>query len=155
MIHHALPDLHSVGENGAGLRGLDAATVLQPEQDASGQSRKTTARERLKTAYICEISRQGSTHPENLDLTYKEGVAGSTPASPTLKDRTSDYDQRRSQVRVLPCVPLRTLPLRGIADKKERFGTLAGLFLPPSATLALAGIGTVCTSATSRRRMSQ
>ena len=27
----------------------------------------------------------GSTHAENLDLTYKEGVAGSTLASPTLK----------------------------------------------------------------------
>ncbi len=61
----------------------DAATVLQPGQDASGQSRKTTARERLKTACICQISRQGSTYPESFDLTYKEGVAGSTPASPT------------------------------------------------------------------------
>jgi hypothetical protein len=32
-----------------------------------------------------EISRQGSTHPESFDLTYKEEVAGSNPASPTMK----------------------------------------------------------------------
>ena len=79
--------------------------MLQPELDASGQSRKTTARERLKTACICQISRQGSTYPESIDLTYKEGVAGSTPASPTLnRDRTSDYYEQRGgpQVKVLP-----------------------------------------------------
>jgi hypothetical protein len=29
--------------------------------------------------------RQGRTYPESLDLTYKEEVAGSNPASPTLK----------------------------------------------------------------------
>src|SRR5215217_8446482 len=63
-----------------------AATMLQPEPDASGQSRKTTARERLKTACICQISRQGSTHPESLDLTYKERVAGSNPASLTRRN---------------------------------------------------------------------
>jgi hypothetical protein len=39
----------------------------------------------LEIAYICQISRQGSTYPESIDLTYKEGVAGSTPASPTLE----------------------------------------------------------------------
>jgi hypothetical protein len=59
--------------------------MLQPEPDASGQSRKTTAQETAETAYLSEISRQVSTHPESVDLTYKEGVAGSTPASPTFK----------------------------------------------------------------------
>ena len=29
--------------------------------------------------------RQSSTHPESVDLTYKEEVAGSSPASPTSK----------------------------------------------------------------------
>jgi hypothetical protein len=57
--------------------------VLQPEPDAPGQSRKTQALETARTAYLCGISRQGSTHPESSDLTYKEGVAGSNPASPT------------------------------------------------------------------------
>jgi len=61
--------------------------VLQPESDTPEHSRKTTARERLKTACICQISRQGSTYPESIDLTYKEGVAGSTPASPTWRKR--------------------------------------------------------------------
>ena len=42
-----------------------AATVLQPEQDACGQSRKTTAQETLKTAYISGVSREGSTQPES------------------------------------------------------------------------------------------
>src|SRR5829696_6775461 len=59
--------------------------MLQPEPDASGQSRKTPAQETAKTAYICGIFRQGSTHQESLDITYKEGVAGSNSASPTYK----------------------------------------------------------------------
>ena len=75
-----------------------AATVLQPEQDASGQSRKTTAREMLKTAYMSEISRQGSTYPESFDLTYKEGVAGSTPASPTRRIRFSPRSRQLRRV---------------------------------------------------------
>ena len=29
--------------------------------------------------------RQGRTYPESVDLTYKEEVAGSNPASPTLE----------------------------------------------------------------------
>src|SRR5215207_325514 len=62
---------------------LDAATMLQPEPDASGQSRKTTVQETAKTACICDFFRQGRTHLERFDLTYKEGVAGSNPASPT------------------------------------------------------------------------
>ncbi len=74
-----------VGGNGAGLRRIDAATVLQPEPDTPEQSRKTATQEIAKTAYICEISRQGRTYPESSNLTYKEGVAGSNPASPTLK----------------------------------------------------------------------
>jgi hypothetical protein len=57
--------------------------MLQPEPDASGQSRKTTAQETAKTAHLCGIFRQGSTYPERFDLTYKEEVAGSNPASPT------------------------------------------------------------------------
>jgi hypothetical protein len=64
-----------------------AATVLQPEQDTPGQSRKTTAQEKSKTGYLCAISRQGRTYPESFDLNYKEGVAGLNPTSPTrLKD---------------------------------------------------------------------
>src|SRR5215208_5566955 len=47
--------------------------MLQPELDASGQSRKATVQESAKTAYICRISRQGSTHLESFDITYKEG----------------------------------------------------------------------------------
>jgi hypothetical protein len=38
-----------------------------------------------KTAHFCEIFRQGRTHQESFDITYKEGVAGSNPASPTLE----------------------------------------------------------------------
>jgi hypothetical protein len=34
---------------------LDAATVLQPEQDTLEQSRKMTAKEMPKTAYISDI----------------------------------------------------------------------------------------------------
>jgi hypothetical protein len=60
-----------------------AATVLQPEQDTPGQSRKTKAQEKSKTSYLCVISRQGRTYPESFNRTYKEGVAGSNPASPT------------------------------------------------------------------------
>ena len=41
--------------------------------------------ESAKTAYNCGISRQVSTYPESVDITYKEGVAGSNPASPTLE----------------------------------------------------------------------
>jgi hypothetical protein len=59
--------------------------MLQPEQDTPEQSGKATAQETPKTAYICVISRQVSTCPESSNLTYKEGVAGSTPASPTVK----------------------------------------------------------------------
>ena len=90
-LTNVLPNPYSAGENGVGLRGLDAATVLQPEPDTPGQCRKTTAQETAKTAYICQISRQDSTHPESFDLTYKEGVAGSTPASPTVE--SSQHDQ--------------------------------------------------------------
>jgi hypothetical protein len=43
--------------------------VLQPELDASGQGRKTTAQETPKTAYISGIPRQGSTYPESSKLT--------------------------------------------------------------------------------------
>jgi hypothetical protein len=76
-----------------------AATVLQPEQDTLGQSRKTTAQEMLKTAYMSEISRQDSTYRESFDLTYKEGVAGSTPASPTIeKYRFAGKSQRLKEV---------------------------------------------------------
>jgi hypothetical protein len=60
--------------------------MLQPEQDTPGQSRKTTAQETAKTGYLCAISRQGRTYPESFDITYKEGVAGSNPASPTLEN---------------------------------------------------------------------
>jgi hypothetical protein len=66
-----------------GSEGLDAATVLQPEPDAPGQSRKAMAQKTTKTAYLCAFSQQGSTYPERFDITYKEGVAGSNPASPT------------------------------------------------------------------------
>ena len=59
--------------------------MLQPEQDTLGQSRKATVQETLKAAYVRGISRQGSTYPESVDLPYKEGVAGSNPASPTMK----------------------------------------------------------------------
>jgi hypothetical protein len=48
---------------------------------AGKERRKKTA----KTAYICVISRQGSTYPESSNITYKEEVAGSNPASPTYK----------------------------------------------------------------------
>ena len=58
--------------------------MLQPEPDALGQSSKVTAQETSKTAHLCGVIRQGSTHPESIDLTYKEGVAGSNPASPTI-----------------------------------------------------------------------
>jgi len=57
--------------------------MLQPEPDASGQSRKTTVQETAKTACICDFFRQGRTHPDRFDLTYKEEVAGSNPALPT------------------------------------------------------------------------
>ena len=66
-----------------GCEELDAATVLQPEPDVSGQSRKTVGQETPRTAYTCGKSRQSSTYPESFDRTYKEGVAGSNPASPT------------------------------------------------------------------------
>jgi len=36
-----------------------------------------------ETAHLCGVFRQGRTHQESFDLTYKEGVAGSNPASPT------------------------------------------------------------------------
>jgi hypothetical protein len=48
---------------------LDAATVLQPEPDAIGQSRKATAQETPKTAHLCGFSRQDSTYPESFGLT--------------------------------------------------------------------------------------
>jgi hypothetical protein len=38
-----------------GSEGLDAATVLQPEPDASERSRKITVQETAKTARISEI----------------------------------------------------------------------------------------------------
>jgi hypothetical protein len=63
--------------------GLDAATVLQPKSDTPGQSRKTTAQETPKTAYISGIFRQNRTYLKSFDRTYKEEVAGSNPASPT------------------------------------------------------------------------
>src|SRR5829696_7709037 len=67
--------------------GLDAATVLQPEPDAPEQSRKAQAQETAKTASLGGICRQDSTYPESFNLTYKEGVAGSNPALPTMKKR--------------------------------------------------------------------
>jgi hypothetical protein len=57
--------------------------MLQPEQDTPEQSRKTTAQENGKNRLYSEISLQDSTYLESFDLTYKEGVAGSNPASPT------------------------------------------------------------------------
>jgi len=39
--------------------------------------------ETAKIACLCGIFRQGSTCQESVDRTYKEGVAGSNPASPT------------------------------------------------------------------------
>ena len=60
-----------------------AATVLQPEQYTPGQSRKTMVQETPKTRLYSGISRQGRTYQESFDITYKEGVAGSNPASPT------------------------------------------------------------------------
>jgi hypothetical protein len=62
---------------------LDAATVLQPEQDTPEQSRKMVVQEMAKIRLDKRISRQGRTYPESFDRTYKEGVAGSNPASPT------------------------------------------------------------------------
>jgi hypothetical protein len=59
--------------------------VLQPEPDASEQSRKAMVQETAKIACLCGIFRQGRTQPESVDRTYKEGVAGSNPASPTLE----------------------------------------------------------------------
>jgi hypothetical protein len=59
--------------------------MLQPELDISGQSRKATAQETAKTAYISEMSRENNPYRVSVDLTYKEGVAGSNPASPTQK----------------------------------------------------------------------
>jgi hypothetical protein len=49
-LTNALPLPDRVGGNRAGLRRVDAATVLQPEPDASGQIRKVTAQETAKTA---------------------------------------------------------------------------------------------------------
>ena len=48
--------------------------MLQPEPDASGQSRKTTVQETAKTACICDFFREGRTHPERFDLTRRKSL---------------------------------------------------------------------------------
>jgi hypothetical protein len=78
-----------ISTSGTGMSSINkviegrAATVLQPEQYTPGQSRKTMVQETPKTRLYSGISRQGRTYQESFDITYKEGVAGSNPASPT------------------------------------------------------------------------
>ena len=62
-----------------------AATMLQPEQNRAEHSRIRSRTEIPKTAQISRISQQDRTQKENPNLTYKEGAAGSNPASPTIK----------------------------------------------------------------------
>ncbi len=58
-------------------------SVLQPEQDRAEHSRIRSRTEMPKIAQISGISQQDRTQEENTNLTYKEGVAGSNPASST------------------------------------------------------------------------
>jgi hypothetical protein len=57
-------------------RGATGAGHTRTEQE---NDVVRNARNRLKERF----SRQGSTYPESVDLTYKEEVAGSNPASLT------------------------------------------------------------------------
>ena len=57
--------------------------MLQPEQYTPGQSRKTVVQETPKNRLYSGIFRQGRTYQESFDIIYKEGVAGSNPASLT------------------------------------------------------------------------
>jgi hypothetical protein len=59
--------------------------VLQPELDTPEHARIRSRLAASNTAYINRILRQGRIHLESSDLTYKEEVAGSNPASPTLE----------------------------------------------------------------------
>jgi hypothetical protein len=65
--------------------GFAAATVLQPEQDMPGRSRKTNGARNVKNCLYKPDFYQGSTYPESFDLTYKEEVAGSIGRRPLRK----------------------------------------------------------------------
>jgi hypothetical protein len=65
-------------------RSNHAATMLQPEQYRAEHSRIRSQTKMRKTAQISKISYQNKAYQEYTDLTYKEEVAGSNPASPTL-----------------------------------------------------------------------
>jgi hypothetical protein len=86
-ISNGLPGPDRVCGNGEGLRKVRCCNHA-----ATGAGRIRTEQENDgarngKTACICDFFRQGRTHPESFDLTYKEGGAGSNPASLTMKKR--------------------------------------------------------------------
>ena len=61
-----------------------AATMLQPEQYRAEHGRMRSRTKLPKTAQISEISQLNRAQEEDAHLTYKEEVAGSSPASPTM-----------------------------------------------------------------------
>src|ERR687894_3278890 len=60
-------------------------SVLQPEQYGAERGRIRLRREMRETARICGLIRQDRAGKDTPDLTYKEEVAGSSPASPTTR----------------------------------------------------------------------
>jgi hypothetical protein len=94
MIRNALPNLDSVGGNRAGLRMVRCCNHAATGAGRTRTEQKNNAMENAKNCLDKRDFRQGSTHLGRFDLTYKEGVAGSNPASPTsvrLAHRTKLY----------------------------------------------------------------
>jgi hypothetical protein len=60
-------------------------TATRPEQTRTEQ--KSAGTKNPENSLDKRILRQSRTQQETCDLTYKEGVAGSNPASPTLEKR--------------------------------------------------------------------
>jgi len=97
-----LPDPDRVGGNGADLRRVRCCNRAAT---GAGHTRTEQENDDAKSAKHCldkRDFRQGSTHPESFDLTYKEGVAGTNLALPTkvkkgcvLREKRSTYEEGR------------------------------------------------------------
>jgi hypothetical protein len=82
-----LPDPGTVGVNGVGLRRVSCCNHAATGAVHTRTEQESNSARNAKNRLDKRIFRQNRTYPESFDLTYKEGVAGSNPASPTIKTK--------------------------------------------------------------------
>src|SRR5215216_1396416 len=70
--------------NGKAVESLLELPSMKSCQPIGGSSKYQRHKKR-QSCFFRRIFQQGSIYPESFDLTYKKGVAGSNPASPTTR----------------------------------------------------------------------